>query len=86
MECRVPQIDSGSAVVTFSEPLEVHYGFNVDKVSALKNVSHSASPNLTEMLYYPDPEIEFFSEVDQTKQFVENQQIEVIVSIHYFCI
>ncbi|XP_012936725.1 plexin-B1 [Aplysia californica] len=75
MECQVPAIKAPAVNVTETSPLEVHYGFNMAGVGALKNVSHEAS--FGPMLYFPDPYVALFSEEERTKQFQESDLLSI---------
>nr|KAG5704612.1 hypothetical protein BaRGS_031876 [Batillaria attramentaria] len=79
MECEVPEmagsIASAGVNVTETSPLEVHYGFNMDGVMTLKNVSHRS--NFGPLLLFPNPQIMAFPGDDQTKQFGDQDMLVI---------
>lgn len=80
MECVVPEISSSVSTsgvnVTETSPLEVHYGFNMDGVLSVKNVSQTA---IGPLLIYPNPHVFPFPGDDQTKQHSEKHMIAIKV-------
>ncbi|WAR26141.1 MET-like protein [Mya arenaria] len=56
--CKTPQVQFPGENITETSPREVHYGFNLDGVTAFRNISKQ--PNFGPMLYYPDPRFEMF--------------------------
>ena len=81
MECKVPSLQSavGSVGMNITEtsPLEVHYGFTLDGVMTLKNISHDS--NFGPMLLYPDPHLIIFPGDEQTKQFTDKDLLVINV-------
>lgn len=79
MMCKVPEmapmVASLGVNVTETSPLEVHYGFNMDGVTTLKNVSHQSS--FGPLLLFPNPQIFPFPGDDQTKQFIERDLLVI---------
>jgi hypothetical protein len=86
MECQVPslrsQVEGAGVNVTDSSPLEVHYGFTLDGVTSLKNISHKS--NFGPLLVYPDPVINPFSGAEQSKQFTETDNLVISVCSLFF--
>lgn len=82
MECTVPslqsRIDSAGMNLTETSPLEVHYGFTLDGVMTLKNISHE--PNFGPLLLYPNPQLNNFPGDEQTKQYTEKDLLVINVS------
>ncbi|KAL8618189.1 hypothetical protein ACOMHN_059196 [Nucella lapillus] len=79
MVCQVPSlkapIQAAALNITETSPLEVHYGFTLDGVMSLKNISHEAS--FGPLLLYPDPQLSVFPGQDQTKQFTEKDLLVI---------
>lgn len=79
MDCQVPslrpQLDSSGVNITDSNPLEVHYGFTLDGVMTLKNISHKS--DFGPLLVYPDPVINLFPGAEQTKQFMDTDNLVI---------
>ncbi|XP_076447881.1 uncharacterized protein LOC143284775 isoform X2 [Babylonia areolata] len=84
MECPVPSlrspVTSAGIHVSVDSPLELHYGFSLDGVSSLKNVSHE--PNFGPLLLYPDPVLHKFPGHDHTKLFSDKELLVVNGDFH----
>ena len=82
MECTVPSLNAflSAAGINLTEtsPLEVHYGFTLDGVMTLKNISHE--PNFGPQLLYPNPQLNSFPGDQQTKQYTEKDLLVINVS------
>lgn len=69
--------------VTETNPLEVQYGFNMDNVAEVKNLS-TAQPQFKPMLYYPDPFVAPFDVENQEMKFQDGEWLTIEVKI--FCL
>ncbi|KAK6175621.1 hypothetical protein SNE40_014038 [Patella caerulea] len=73
--CSVPGINTAGVNVTDTNPLEVHYGFNMDDVKSLRNISHNHA--FGPMLYFPDPSIYKFGGEDATKKYIQDDLLAI---------
>jgi plexin A len=60
MECRSPSVPVLGQQISPEEPMSLDYGFLMDDVPSVRNLSHS--PNYPKFLLYPDPVYEKFDE------------------------
>jgi plexin A len=60
MECRSPSVPVLGQQISPEEPLSLDYGFLMDDVPSVRNLSHS--PNFPKFVLYPDPVYEKFDE------------------------
>ncbi len=60
MECRSPAVPVLGQQISPEEPMSLDYGFLMDDVPSVRNLSHS--PNYPKFLLYPDPVYEKFDE------------------------
>lgn len=60
MECPFPTVPVLDQQISPEEPLSLDYGFLLDDVQSVCNLSHS--PNFPKLLLYPDPVYEKFNE------------------------
>ncbi|XP_041349997.1 plexin-A4-like isoform X2 [Gigantopelta aegis] len=75
IQCPVPGIMNPGVNVTDTSPLEVHYGFNMDGVMTLKNISHQNQ--FGPILYYPDPDIYSFSGDSHLKKYIKDDWLSI---------
>lgn len=75
LECIVPAVDFGDEPISVTSPKEVQYGFIMDGVSQLKNLSDS--PQFRPLLYFPDPIVRPFSEEKNTKKYVKGDRLVI---------
>ncbi|GFS09145.1 hepatocyte growth factor receptor [Elysia marginata] len=80
MECQVPALDlqTDSAPMTnvsATNPLEAKYGFVLGDVPGLRNLS--SQPDFQPLLYYPDPEVQLFSEEESIRPFQANEKLKI---------
>ena len=60
MECRSPSVPVLGQQISPEEPLSLDYGFLMDDVPSVRNLSHS--PHFPKFVLYPDPVYEKFDE------------------------
>lgn len=60
MECRSPSVVTAGVQIPPEEPLQLEYGFLMDSVPSVQNLSRL--PGFTPFLLYPDPVYEKFDE------------------------
>ncbi|XP_071081930.1 hepatocyte growth factor receptor-like isoform X2 [Haliotis cracherodii] len=75
MQCPVPGIPARGLNVSATSPLEVHYGFHMDGVMTLKNISHLAQFGL--LMYLPDPQIYKFPGDAHTKNYIKKDHLSI---------
>ncbi|XP_069142714.1 plexin-A2-like isoform X2 [Argopecten irradians] len=73
--CQTPRLDFLGENVTETNPLEVHYGFNLDGVTTWRNISKRE--NMGPLLYYPDPVIERFSGKNMEKKYKKDKPLVI---------
>ena len=81
LECRVPSVDFGDEPISVTSPKEVHYGFLMDGVSQLKNLS--ANPQFRPLLYFPNPVVRPFSEEKNTKKYKKGDML--VIEVRKIC-
>ena len=77
IQCPVPGIMNPGVNVTDTSPLEVHYGFNMDGVTTLRNISHHNQ--FGPILYYPDPDIYTFNGDNHMKKYMKDDWLSIQV-------
>lgn len=55
LKCTTPRLAFPEKNITETNPVEVHYGFNLDGVTTYRNISRDAQ--FGPLLYYPDPDV-----------------------------
>ncbi|GAB1598516.1 plexin-A4-like isoform X1 [Argonauta hians] len=75
LECRMPSLDFGKGEVSITSPKEVQYGFIMDGVVQLKNLSDS--PEFRPLLYFPDPVTERFNGEKNTKKYMKGDKLVI---------
>ncbi|XP_014769592.1 plexin-A1 isoform X1 [Octopus bimaculoides] len=75
LECRMPSLDFGENQVSLTSPKEVQYGFIMDGVVQLKNLSDN--PEFRPLLYFPDPVAEPFTGERSTKKYMKGDKLVI---------
>ncbi|XP_013784646.1 plexin-A2-like [Limulus polyphemus] len=67
MKCKSPVVPIDQSTFSRSDPQEFHYGFLMDNVDSLKNLSYH--PDFDRFRMFPDPVYDKFSEKDNVKYY-----------------
>ncbi|KAK3101113.1 hypothetical protein FSP39_001037 [Pinctada imbricata] len=75
--CNAPPISFVPYGMNYSEtnPMEVHFGLNLDGVVTYRNLSHQSK--FEPIKYYPDPDVKFLPEGDKMIKFEQNQKLVI---------
>ncbi|XP_071128439.1 hepatocyte growth factor receptor-like isoform X3 [Mytilus edulis] len=71
LTCRTPALSFPEENITHTNPKDIHYGFNLDGVTAYRNLSLTKGP----MEYYPDPQIKDFRQVDGELKYKKEEPL-----------
>lgn len=77
MRCPAPDVSTWK--LDISKPIRMHYGFVMDGVTELLNISQEAG--FQPLIYYPNPKVLPFSSV---KRYVKGEPLSIKVSITYY--
>lgn len=75
VHCTIPSLLEHNLNATNPLPEQVAYGFIMDGVSVLRNISQQAQ--FGPMFFYPDPIVEIFTEEDPVAKFEENRMLRI---------
>lgn len=75
LTCRTPALSFPGENITHTNPKDIHYGFNLDGVTAYRNLSLTKGP----MEYYPDPQIKDFRQVDGELKYKKEEPLIIKV-------
>lgn len=75
--CQTPSLRTTNENITDTNPKEVHFGFNLDGVTTWQNISRDAT--FGPILYYPDPIIDPFGGMENTKKYEKDDVLVIQV-------